>query len=88
MLSDLTKKLISFENRFDIYKQLKLLNPQYKKLSYRQFVFCLYTFIELNIFSLEDDGEYITLNENAKVFSSLNNSKFYNAINLILETIE
>lgn len=88
MLSDLTKKLISFEDRFDIFKHLKLTNPQAKKLSYRQFVFCLYTFIELNIFSLEEDGEYITLNENQKVFSSLSNSSFYNDINFILTTIE
>ncbi len=88
MLSDLTKKLISFENRFDIFKHLKLLNPQAKKLSYRQFVFCLYTFIELNIFSLEQDGEYITLNENQKVFSNLSNSSFYNTISLLLATID
>ncbi len=88
MLSDLTKKLISFENRFDIFKHLKILNPQAKKLSYRQFVFCLYTFIELNIFSLEQDGEYITLNENQKVFSNLTNSSFYNTINILLSTID
>ncbi len=86
MLSDLTKKLISFENRLDIFKHLKLLNPQVKKLSYRQFTFCLYTFIELNIFSIKQEGEYITLSEDSKVFSSLNKSSLYNTVNLILAT--
>ncbi len=88
MLSDLTKKLISFESRFDIYKHLKLLNPQAKKLCYRQFVFCLYTFVELNIFSFVEDGEYFTLSENEKVFSALNYSSFYNTISLLLATAE
>ena len=87
ILSDLTKKLISFENRLSIFKHLKLLNPQLKKLSYRQFVFCLYTFIELNIFSIKQEGEYITLSEDNKVFNSLNNSKLYNKISLLLQTI-
>lgn len=87
LISDFTKKLISFENRLDMFKQLKLLNPQFKKLSYRQFVFCLYTFIELKIFSIKQDGEYITLSEDSKVFSNLSNSNFYNTINLILNTL-
>ncbi len=87
LISDLTKKLISFENRLDIYRHIKLLNPGLKKLSYRQFVFCLYTFIELKIFSIKQDGEYITLSEDSKVFSNLSNSKFYNTISLILATL-
>lgn len=87
LISDLTKKLISFENRLDIFRHIKLLNPGLKKLSYRQFVFCLYTFIELKIFSIKQDGEYITLSEDSKVFSNLSNSKFYNTISLILATL-
>ena len=57
-----------------------------KKINFKQFIFCLYTFVELNIFELENEIDTQTLKENKKVVSQLNNSNFYNQINLILKT--
>jgi len=87
MLQDLASKMRSYDNELVLFKQLKLINPQNKKLNYKQFIYCLYTFIELGIFDLKKEGDFLTLAENKKVFTSLGNSQFYNDINLILQTI-
>ncbi len=87
MLSDLAAKQISFENELTLYKTLKALNPHYKNLSFKQYIYCLYTFVELGIFTVEKDADFYTLIENKKIFANLNTSSFYNSISLILSTL-
>ena len=64
----------------DLFKNL---SAQDKKINFKQFIFCLYVFLELNIFSVEKDLGFETLIENKKVVSSLDKSQFYNQVNLI-----
>lgn len=87
MLSNIATKKISFENELILFKNLKNLNPQYKNISFRQYIFCLYTFLQLGIFSFESDDDFYTLIENKKVFANLNTSNFYNSIAFILKTL-
>lgn len=83
LLSNFAATQASFYNEIDLFKKLSSID---KKINFKQFIFCLYTFIELNIFELEDEIDTQTLKENKKVVSQLNNSNFYNQINLILKT--
>ena len=83
LLSNFAATQASFYNEVDLFKKLSTMD---KKLNFKQFVFCLYTFIELNIFELENELETMTLKENKKVISSLTNSNFYNQVSLILKT--
>ena len=83
LLSSFASTQASFYNEIDLFKKIA---NQDKKLNFKQFIFCLYTFIELKIFELEDEIETQTLKENKKVISSLNNSEFYNQVSLILKT--
>ena len=83
LLSNFASTQASFYNEIDLFKKLNAID---KKINFRQFIFCLYTFIELNIFELEQEIETLTLKENKKVFSSLTNSNFYNQVSLILKT--
>ena len=87
IISKFSSLMLSFENELAMFKQIKLANPQMKKLSYKQFIFCLYTFIQLGIFEFQQYEGYLCIKENKKVFSNLNNSKFYNEVSLILKTI-
>ncbi len=87
ILSDIATKQVSFENELTLFKNIKLLNPQFKNLSFKQYIYCLYTFVELGIFSVDKDDDFYTLIENKMVFANLNTSSFYNAIALILKTL-
>ncbi len=87
MLSQFATKQISFENELSLFKTLKALNPHFKAISFKQFIFCLYTFIELGIFTIESDADFYTIIENKMVFANLNTSIFYNSVNLILSTL-
>ena len=83
LLSNFASTQASFYNEIDLFKKLNAID---KKINFRQFIFCLYTFIELHIFELDQEIETLTLKENKKVFSSLTNSNFYNQVSLILKT--
>ncbi len=82
--STLASKRLSYLDEFDIYKQYKIHFPD-KKVNYKQFVYCLYTFIELGIFDLIEDNDYLIIKENEKVFAPLNNSTFYNRVSFLLK---
>lgn len=84
LLSSFASMQKSFLDEIDLYKNL---SAQDKKINFKQFIFCLYVFLELNIFSVEKDLGFETLIENKKVVSSLDKSQFYNQVNLILKTI-
>lgn len=84
LLSTLASTQKSFLNEMDLFKQLSVID---KKITFKQFVFCLYVFEELGIFKIESDMGFSTLIENKKVVSKLENSQFYNQVNLILKTI-
>lgn len=83
LLSNFASTQASFYNEIDLFKKLSSID---KKINFKQFIFCLYTFIELNIFELEDEIDTQTLKENKKVVSQLNNANFYNQVSLILKT--
>ncbi len=84
LISNFASKQASFMTELDLFKQLSLFD---KKINFKQFIFCLYTFIELNIFEIVEELGFMSLKENKKVVSSLNSSKFYNTINFVLKTI-
>jgi len=83
-LSQFASMQKSFVDEIDLFKNL---NAKNKKITFKQFIFCLYVFIELNIFSIEKDLGFETLIENKKVVSSLDKSQFFNQVSLILKTI-
>lgn len=85
LISEFASKQLSFLNEIDLYKHISL---QDKKLKFSQFIFCLYVFIELNIFELVPELGFLSIKENKKVVSSLNASKFYNRVNFIKKTIQ
>ena len=85
LISEFASKQLSFLNEIDLYKHISL---QEKKLKFSQFIFCLYVFIELNIFELVPELGFLSIKENKKVVSSLNASKFYNRVNFIKKTIQ
>lgn len=84
LISNFASKQASFMTELDLFKQLSLFD---KKINFKQFIFCLYTFIELNIFEIVEELGFMSLKENKKVVSSLNSSKFYNAVSFVLKTI-
>ncbi len=84
LFSNFASTHASFYNEIDLYK---LISNSNKNINFKQFIFCLYVFIELNILSLEPEMEVMSLKENKKVVSKLTNSNFYNQISLILKTI-
>lgn len=86
-ISNLASKKLSYIDEFEIYKQLKIHFTNQKLVNYKQFVFCLYTFIELGIFAIEKDEDFLVIKENKKVVSALTNSDFYNRVNFILQTM-
>ena len=71
-----------FFNDIELYKKLIKLD---KKINFKQFIFCLYVFVELGIFTLENELDLISLKENKKVVSALTNSNFYNSVKSLLE---
>jgi len=83
LLSNYATTQGSFYNEIDLFKNLFTID---KKINYKQFIFCLYTFIQLNIFTMVQELELFSLKENKKVVSALTNSSFYNEISLILKT--
>ena len=83
LLSNFASTQASFYNEMDLFKKLYSID---KKINFKQFIYCLYTFIELNIFEIENEMELMCLKENKKVVSSLNSSNFYNQVSLILKT--
>lgn len=87
VISKFSSTMLSFENELYMYKQIRLSNPQMKKINYKQFIFCLYTFVELGIFEMQQSEGFLSIKENKKVFSNLNNSHFYNEVSLILKTM-
>ncbi len=86
-ISNLASKKLSYIDEFEIYKQLKIHFKNQKLINYKQFVFCLYTFIELGIFALEKDEDFLVIKENKKIVSALTNSAFFNRLNFILQTM-
>ena len=83
LLSSYASSRASFYSEIDLFNKMLTMD---KKINFKQFIFCLYTFMELNIFSFEKDMELISLIENKKVVSKLENSRFYNQVKLILDT--
>lgn len=84
LISDFASKQLSFLNEIDLYKHINLVE---RKLSFSQFIFCLYVFIELGIFELVLELGFLYIKENKKVVSSLNASKFYNRVIFIKKTM-
>lgn len=84
LFSNFASTHANFYNEIDLYKKIKEDN---KDINFKQFVFCLQTFVELNILNFEKEMEVFSLIENKKVVSKLTNSNFYNQINLILKTM-
>ncbi len=84
LLSNFASSHANFYNEIDLYKKIKDSN---KDINFKQFIFCLQTFVELNILSFVSEMELYTLMENKKVVSKLTNSNFYNQVNLILKTM-
>lgn len=83
LLSSYASTRGSFYSEIDLFSKLLSMD---KKINFKQFILCLYVFMELNIFSFEKDLELLSLIENKKVVSKLENSKFFNQVKLILDT--
>lgn len=81
LLSNFASKQSSYYGDADLFRILCLEN---KHLDYKQFIFCFYVFIELNIFEVENDLGLYTLKENKKVVSQLSSSDFYNSVSLFI----
>ena len=77
LLSNFASKQSSFVNDVDLFKNLYIMD---KKITFKQFIFCLYTFVELNIFEISNELDMHCLLENKKVFKSLTLSNFYNKV--------
>lgn len=85
LISTYASKQLSFLNEIDLYKHISSMD---KSISFSQFIFCLYVFIELNIFEMQEEFGFLSIKENKKVISSLSASKFYNKVSLIKQTIK
>jgi len=81
LLSNFASKQSSYYGDADLFR---ILCAENKHLDYKQFIFCFYVFIELNILEVESDLGLYTLKENKKVVSQLTNSNFYNSVSLLL----
>lgn len=81
LLSNFASKQSSYYGDADLFR---ILCTESKHLDYKQFIFCFYVFIELNILEVESDLGLNSLKENKKVVSQLTNSNFYNSVSLLL----
>jgi single-stranded-DNA-specific exonuclease len=71
-----------YATELELYSQTKKVSPLLSKLSYAQFVFALYSFVEIGVLSLNTQfGFVVSINEGVK--SSLENSSFYNKVKFI-----
>ena len=84
LLSNYASTRGSFYNEIDLFNKLLTVD---KKINFKQFIFCFYVLLENNIFNFDNDMELYSLIENKKVFSKLENSKFYNQVRFILDTL-
>lgn len=74
----LTSKTV-YRSELDLYKLVKESSKNIKYMSYSQFVFTLYVFLELNLLRKNEQFGYeISINNNVK--SNLENSNLYNKI--------
>ena len=73
---------VNYANELDLYKNIKDLYPNLKKMTYSQFVFCLYVFFEIGVISKNTQFGYV-IKINNQVKTNLENSNFYNKIKLI-----
>lgn len=64
-----------------LFERFKKENPQLKTIKFYQFVFCLYTFVELNIIKIDKENNKLIYNDNKK--TNLENSNFYNQLRFI-----
>ncbi len=85
LLSNFASTQSSFYSDIELFKNLYQID---KKINYKQFIFCLYVFLELNIFYFENELGLLSLKENKKIINQLTNSKFYNKVNLILKSFD
>ena len=84
LLSDFASRQDSFLSDISLFKQLQ---SKDKSINFKQFIFCLYVFLELKIFEMQDDLGLKSLKEDKKVVSPLTNSQFYNEVCMILKTV-
>jgi len=82
IISNFASTQESFFGDIDFFKKLCKNN---RTISFKQFIFCLYVFLELKIFEF---GDEYSIKENKKVVSSLDKSKFYQEVGLVLQSIE
>lgn len=84
LLSDFASSQDSFLSDISLFKQLQ---SKDRSINFKQFIFCLYVFLELKIFEMQDDLGLKSLKEDKKVVSPLTNSQFYNEVCLTLKTV-
>ncbi|MDR0850378.1 MAG: single-stranded-DNA-specific exonuclease RecJ [Christensenellaceae bacterium] len=85
MLKSFAAQRVPVLSEVYLYKRLKALNP-HKKLSFKQFIYCLYSFLELEIFEPQAcDGGFLL--KEKKSSTALEKSEFYNTIKLIIMSI-
>lgn len=72
----------AYATELDLFKAVKDICPNLKKMSYSQFVFCLYSFLEIGVISKNMQFGYV-IEINNQVKSSLDNSNLYNKIKLL-----
>ena len=80
----LASSRVNFVSDTSLYKELNNLN---KSFNFRHFIFCLYTFIELGIFRIEEEMGLFTLSERKEISSNLESSSFYNQVRFIIKTL-
>ena len=71
---------------FDDYNYFNKLKKIQKDINYVQFVACLITFKQLNLLDINEQLGNFTIKMTSKASTQLNNSIFYNKLELILKS--
>ncbi len=85
LISTLASSRFNFADDIGLFREACNIS---KTISFKQFIFCLYTFIELELFRMEEEMGLYTLVENKGKTLSLTDSAFYNKVNLIINAAD
>lgn len=79
-IKEVLDKNLKYRSEFELYNLTKENGTTLRHMSYSQFIYVLYVFVELNIIKLSTQNYQISINNNIK--TNLENSSFYNKIRL------
>lgn len=81
-IKSVVDKNIPFNSELDLFKNIKDICPNLKKMTYSQFVFCFLVFLELGVLTVNSQLDFV-VEINNQIKSNLENSNLYNKIKLI-----